>query len=155
MLYTFLIEQQTNERPHISVTGVLKPLSIGSITNLIKSEPIYVQNKVTYQLARINNLISDIQYQINNPKYEKVKQNNSTELRFVRDAQTIHASYFRRILNLKKSGRLKNIAIINRLEMLYKKNLFTLSQKYKKFKLDQRLIAQQAVQNENPVHTQA
>jgi hypothetical protein len=71
MLYTFLIEQQTNERPHISVTGVLKPLSIGSITNLIKSEPIYVQNKVTYQLARINNLISDIQYQINNPKYEK------------------------------------------------------------------------------------
>lgn len=154
MLYTFLIEQlNSTERPHISVSGVLKPLSIGNITNLIKAEPTYVINKINYQLSRISNLISDLQAQINDPKYEKVKQNNNTELRFVRDAQIIHTSYFRRIINLKKSGRLRNIVIINRLEMLYKKQLFSLSQRYKKFKLDQRLIAQQVEKNENSIHT--
>jgi hypothetical protein len=146
--YSFLLEYGNQfERPHISVTGILKPLSIGSLTNIVKAPLIYIQKKVNYQISRINNLISELQQRINNPKYEKVQENNKFELDIVRQAFVIHNGYFRKILTIKRSGRLKNVAYISRMETLYKRQLFTLSQKYKKYKLQQRMTIQQAQNN--------
>jgi hypothetical protein len=153
--YNFLLEEFSinNETPHISVSGMLKPLSIGSLTNIIKAPLLYTQKKVQYQIGRINKLISELQQKINNPKYEKVQENNKFELSIVRQAFNIHNGYFSKILLIKKSGRLNNIKYINRMEMVYKRQLFILSQKYKKYKLTQRMALQQATQsNQNEIN---
>lgn len=145
--YTFITEDYNindTERPHISVSGILKPLSIGSLTNMVKAPLIYIQKKVNYQISRISNLISELQQKINNPKYEKVQENNKFELSIVRQAFNIHNGYFRKVLAIKKSGKLNNIKYISRMEILYKRQLFILSQKYKKYKLKQRMVLQQA-----------
>lgn len=149
--YCFLSEifNITGERPHISVSGILKPLSIGSLTNIVKAPIIYIQKKVNYQLNRINNLISQLQQKINNPKYEKVQENNKFELAIVRRAFNIHNGYFTKVLMVKKSGRLTDIKYISRMEMLYKKQLFVLSQQYKKNKIKQRNAIQQIEQNQS------
>jgi len=146
--YSFLIEalnntnnslgiptNPNNQAKHISVIGVLKPLSIGSISKLIQCKPIELTNKINYQLNRVNTLITDLQFKISNPKYEKVKQNNEFELRVVRSAYAIHRAYFTKLLYFKSRGIIKNPAKLEMLQSGYKRQLFLLSQNYKKSKL--------------------
>ena len=123
------------ERKHISVVGVLKPLSIGSMTKILNCKPIELTNKINYQLSRITDLISEIQYKISNPKYEKVKKNNEFELRVVRQAYAIHRAYFMKLLYFKGRSVIKNPRSLEVLQTMYKRQLFILNQNYKKTKL--------------------
>ena len=139
--YSFIIEALNNinfnntERKHISVIGVLKPLSIGSMTKILNCKPIELTNKINYQLTRITDLMSELQYKISNPKYEKVKKNNEFELRVVRQAYTIHRAYFMKLLYFKGRSIIKNPRTLETLQAMYRRQLFILNQNYKKEKI--------------------
>ena len=123
------------DKKHISVIGVLKPLSVGSITNILNCKPIELSNKINYQLSRITELMTELQEKISNPKYEKVKKNNEFELRVVRQAYVIHRAYFTKLMYFRGKGIIKNPRSLENLQTMYKRQLFILSQNYKKTKI--------------------
>jgi len=155
MKYSFLTEfinnpqQENGERKHISVVGVLKPLSIGSISKLVQCKPIELRNKINYQLSRITQLMTDIQFKISNPKYEKVKRNNEFELQVVRSAYAIHRAYFTRLIYFKGRGLIRNPARLEMLQSTYKRQLFLLNQNYKKSKLQSDMAINQLKANDD------
>ena len=79
--------------------------------------------------------MTELQEKISNPKYEKVKKNNEFELRVVRQAYVIHRAYFTKLMYFRGKGIIKNPRSLENLQTMYKRQLFILSQNYKKTKI--------------------
>ena len=136
--YSFVrnINIQNDGYRRLTLTGILKPLSIGTINNIIKQDSNYLRRKINYQLSRIHMLEMDLTQQINNPKYIKVQQKNKIDLQFLKDAERIHKLYYNKILYYKNKTFNMNVSLINTMQRTYQNMLFDLNQKYQKVKLE-------------------
>lgn len=137
----------TNNVQKISMTGILKPLSIGNINSIVKQDIGFLKKKINYQLNRIKMLEMDLTEQINNPKYITVQQKNKIDLRFLKEAEKIHKTYFNKILYYKNKTLTMNVVFLNTMQRGYQNMLFDLNQKYQKVKLELKGV----LSNENPI----
>ena len=144
--YNFL-QSQNGTVKQLSMMGVLKPLSIGSITNICNQDINFIRIKINNQLARINDLEKRISFQLNNPKYEKVKTKNALDLQFLKRCKQIHRDYFNKILYYRNKTFNPNVTFIATMQTSYRNMLFELNQQYSKMKLQMRGVDV----NENPL----
>ena len=144
--YNFL-QPSNNNVKQLSMMGVLKPLSIGSITNICNQDVNFLRAKIKNQLARITNLEKRITFQLNNPKYQKVKTKNALDLKILKQCEQIHRNYFNKILYYRNKTLNPNIMFIVTIQKSYRSMLFDLNQQYLKIKLQMRGVDL----NENPL----
>lgn len=133
--YSFVQSTNNNGVRQLSMTGVLKPLSIGNINNIAKQDIVFLKKKINNQLSRIKMLEMNLVEQINNPKYINVQQKNKMDLQFLKDAEKIHKAYFNKILYYRNKTLTPNIMFLNTMQRTYTNMLFDLNQKYQKVKL--------------------
>lgn len=128
----------TNSVKQLSMTGVLKPLSIGSVTNICNQDVPFLKRKINNQLLRVKDLEKRIIYQLNNPKYLKVKTRNQLDLKILKRCEQIHRDYFNKIIYYRNKTLNPNIIFINTIQRSYRNMLFELNQEYLKIKLQMR-----------------
>ncbi len=148
-LYNFVKQQQdqkNNAVKQLSMTGVLKPLSIGSVTNICKQDVHFLRAKINNQLNRIKILEKNITFQLNNPKYLKVRTKNQLDLKILKKCEQIHRDYFNKILYYRNKTLNPNVVYINTIQQSYRMMLFELNQEYLRIKLQMRGVNI----NENP-----
>ena len=149
-LYSFTKQQQelkNNAVKQLSMNGVLKPLSIGSVTNICNQDVQFLKAKINNQLTRIKNLEKNITFQLNNPKYLKVRTKNQLDLKILKRCEQIHRDYFNKILYYRNKTLNPNVVYINTIQQSYRMMLFELNQQYLKLKLQLRGVDA----NENPL----
>jgi len=145
--YTFIQNYNNGAVRQLSMTGILKPLSIGTITSIAKQDPIFLRRKIGGQLNRIKLLEINLTKQFNDPKYLKVQQKNKIDLNFLKDAEKIHRNYFEKVLYYREKTSNPNLVYLNKLQISYKNALFTLNQNYQRVKLELKGV----LNNENPI----
>lgn len=134
--YNFLI--QNDGVKQLSMTGVLKPLSIGSITNICNQDIPFLKRKINNQLLRVKDLEKRIIFQLNNPNYQKVRSKNQLDLKILKQCEQIHRNYFNKILYYRNKTMNPNIMFINTMQQSYRNMLFELNQEYLKIRLQMR-----------------
>lgn len=133
--YNFLRQRFDNNRS-LSITSALKPLSIGSVSNIVSNDILLLRNKINSQLTRLNNLQKKTTYQINNPKYIKTQQKNKIDLKFLNQAISIHKKYYSDLLYQKNKFKNLDVNFVQQLSKVYSNKLFLLNQQYQKTKLE-------------------
>ena len=132
--YSFT-NQRSMTQKRLSIAGVLKPLSIGSISSIANSDPHVLKVKIQYQLQRLEQLRNTLTEQVNNPKYIKVKQRNIVDLKMLQSCTQIHRAYFNRVLYYRNKTMNADVNELNIMFKQYEMQLFTLGQQYRKIKL--------------------
>lgn len=121
-----------NRTSGLSVAGVMKPLSIGSLTSITSQTKYTISEKIKRQLFRVNKLQIKIRNQMLNPKYEAVKRKNEIDLKAVQSAYNVHYEYFSKVMKWKSQGVFKNQLRLKLLQEQYRKKLFLLNQSYQR-----------------------
>lgn len=108
----------------LSIIGATKPLKIGSISKLINAPISEIQQKVNYQLSRLQKLSLDLNAQMNNAKNPSMRFKKQMEIRQLMTLQSIHKNFYNSIISYrKKFPQMADPNVVNKMYSEYCRSL--------------------------------